>query len=140
MPVLQKGVAAIVNRMPKVIGPKGHAIADYATVGTFFLLGGLFWRRHRRAAVSAFICGGSELANTLLTSSPGGVTGLISFPTHGKIDMGLAATCAALPDFMAFADDSEAKWFRIMALNLTTVNGLTDFGGRGRTKRRRQAA
>jgi len=139
MPILQKGVAALANRMPKVISPKGHAIADYATIGTFFLLAGLFWGRNKRAAIAALICGGSELATTLLTDSPGGVAKVISFPTHGKIDMGLAATAASMPSFMGFEDDPEAKWLRIMGLNVTAVTAMTDFEQLRREPRRRAA-
>ena len=139
MPILQKGVAALANRMPKVISPKGHAIADYATIGTFFLLAGLFWGRNKRAAIAALICGGSELATTLLTDFPGGVAKVISFPTHGKIDMGLAATAASMPSFMGFDDDPEAKWLRIMGLNVTAVTAMTDFEQFRREPRRRAA-
>ncbi len=64
MPVLQKGVAALANQMPKVISPKAHAIADYATIGTFGLLAGLFWGRSKRAAIAALVCAGA--ANLLL--------------------------------------------------------------------------
>jgi hypothetical protein len=139
MPVLQKGVAALANRMPKVISPKGHAIADYAAVGTFFLLAGLLWRRNKRAGISALICGGSELAATLLTDFPGGVAKVISFPTHGKIEMGLAATAASMPSFMGFDNEPEAKWFRIMGLNVTAVTARTDFEPLRRQPRRRAA-
>ena len=139
MPILQKGVAALANRMPKVISPKGHAIADYATIGTFFLLAGLFWGRNKRAAIAALICGGSELATTLLTDFPGGVAKVISFPTHGKIDMGLAATAASMPSFMGFDDEPEAKWLRIMGLNVTAVTAMTDFEQLRREPRRRAA-
>jgi hypothetical protein len=140
MPVLQKGVAALANRMPKVISPKAHAIIDYATIGTWFTLGAWMWGRNKRAAISALVCGGAELATTLMTDFPGGVTDTISFPTHGKIDMGLAATASALPNFMAFDDEDEAKWFRIMGLNITAVGAMTDFSrGRSRTRRRRAA-
>lgn len=139
MPVLQKGVAALANRMPKIITPKAHAIADYAAIGTFFLLGGLLWRRNKKAAIAALACGGSELATTLLTDFPGGVSKVISFPTHGKIDMGLAATAASMPSFMGFDDEPEAKWFRILGLNVTVVAAMTDFGELRREPRRRAA-
>src|ERR1041385_3100158 len=140
MPVLQKGVAALANRMPKVISPKAHAIIDYATIGTWFTLGAWMWGRNKRAAISALVCGGAELATTLMTDFPGGVTDTISFPTHGKIDMGLAATASALPNFMAFDDEDEAKWLRIMGLNIAAVGAMTDFSrGRSRTRRRRAA-
>jgi hypothetical protein len=45
MPVIQKGVAALANRLPKVISPKAHAIIDYVTIGSFGLLAYLFWRK-----------------------------------------------------------------------------------------------
>src|SRR4051812_2778926 len=141
MPVLQKGVAALSDRMPKVISPKAHAIIDYATIGTWFALGAMMWGRNKRAAISAMICGGAELGTTLLTDFPGGVADVISFPTHGKIDMGLAATASALPNFMGFDDEAEAKWFRIMGINITAVGAMTNFnqGVQQRSRRRRAA-
>ena len=142
MPVLQKGVAALANRMPKVISPRTHAIIDYATVGTWFALGAWFWNRNKRASISAMICGGAELATTLMTdfNSNVSVADLISLPTHIKIDLGLAATATALPDFMGFDDEDEAKWFRIMGLNITAVGAMTDAEGSGSRVGRRRAA
>ncbi len=55
MLLLQRGVAALSGRMPKVISPKRHAIADYVTAGTFFLLGAIFWQRNQRAAIGALL-------------------------------------------------------------------------------------
>lgn len=127
MPIVQKGVAAFSDRMPKVISPQAHAIADYVTLGGFILMTALFWKRNKKAAIASLICAGSEAVNTMLTDFPGGVAKVISFPTHGKIDMGLAATASSLPNFMGFADDPEAKYFRVMGLNITTVGALTDF-------------
>jgi len=139
MPVLQKGVAALANRMPKVISPTTHAVIDYATIGTWFALGAWMFGRNKRAGISALICGGAELATTLITDFPGGVADVISFPTHLNIDMGLAATATALPNFMGFDDEDEAKWFRIMGLNVTAVTAMSDRSGTGRTRRRRAA-
>ena len=140
MPVLQKGVAAVANRMPKVISPKAHAIIDYATIGGWFALGAWMMGRSKRAGISALICGGAELATTLLTDFPGGVADIISFPTHLKIDMGLAATATALPNFMGFDDEDEAKWFRVMGLNMTAVGAMTNTGEGRQIGRRRRAA
>jgi hypothetical protein len=140
MPILQKGVAALADRMPKVISPTAHAIIDYATIGAWFALGAWMLGRNKRAGISAMICGGAELANTLMTDFPGGVADVISFPTHGKIDMGLAATASALPNFIGFDNEDEAKWFRIMGLNITAVGAMTDFSQGGRRVRRRRAA
>ncbi len=142
MPVLQKGVAALAHKMPKVISPKAHAIADYATIGTFFTLAGLLWGKNKRAAISALICGGAELTTTLLTDFPGGVADVISFPTHLKIDFGLAAAASAMPSFMGFDDEAEAKWFRILGLNVTAVAAMTETQGgeRLRSQKRTRAA
>lgn len=140
MPVLQKGVAAVANRMPKVISPKAHAIIDYATVGAWFALGAWMMGRSKRAGIGALICGGAELATTLMTDYPGGIADLISFPTHLKIDMGLAATATALPNFLDFDDEDEAKWFRLMGLNMTAAGAMTNPGERRQPARRRRAA
>ena len=61
-------------------------------------------------------------------SNPGGITDVISFPAHGKIDMGLAAMTATLPEFMEFSDEKEMGFFRVQALLITANAGLTDFG------------
>jgi hypothetical protein len=127
MPLMQKGVAALENRIPKVLSPKQHAIADYITLGGLVLMTALFWKRNKRAAIASLICAGAEATNTLLTDFPGGVTDVISFRNHGRIDMGLAATCSAMPNFMGFDDADEAKFFRMMGLNITAVGALTDF-------------
>lgn len=139
MPLIQKGAAAVANRLPKVISPKAHAIIDYVNIGTFGLLAYLFWEKNKRAAIAATTCGIAELTNTLLTDFPGGVTDVISFPTHGRIDMGLAATCFSLPNLMRFDDEAEAKWFRILGLGITGVTGMTNFSGLRRQRYRRAA-
>ena len=136
---LQKGVAAVADRMPKVITPKAHAIIDYATIGAWFALGAWFWGRNKRAAISAIACGGAELTTTLLTDFPGGIADVIDFPTHARIDMALAATATALPNFLVFDNEDEAKWFRTMGLNMTAVGAMTDFR-RGRNIRARRRA
>jgi hypothetical protein len=135
MPIVQKGVAALSGHMPKVISPKAHAIADYVNLGALILMTALFWKRHERAAIASLICAGGEAANTLLTDFPGGVAKVVSFPTHGKIDMGLAATASALPNFMGFSDDPEARYLRVMGLSITTVGAITDFGAARRRRR-----
>ncbi|HET9695334.1 MAG TPA: hypothetical protein VFP40_00625 [Terriglobales bacterium] len=140
MPIVQKGVAAFSDRMPKVISPKQHAIADYITLGGLALMGALFWKRHKRAAIGAIICAGAEATNTMLTDFPGGVAKVISFRTHGKIDMGLAAICSAIPNFFGFDEDAEAKFFRVMGLNITAVGALTDFSEPRAARRLRRIA
>ena len=141
MPVLQKGVAALTNRMPKVISPKGHAFADYVTIGAFGFLAYAFWKRNKHAAIAAMSCGVAELTTTLLADFPGGLSRRMSFATKGKIDMGLAAVCTSMPNLMGFDDEPEARWFRILGLGLTAYTGLTEFRELERESvRRRRAA
>mgnify|MGYP005811185421 CR=1 FL=1 len=130
MPILHKGVAAMSDHMPKVLSPKQHAIADYVTLGGLILMTALFWKKNKHVAHAALSCAVAEAANTLLTDFPGGVTDVIDFRNHGRIDFGLAAACSALPNIMDFDDEPEAKYFRIMALNITAVGALTDFSER----------
>ncbi len=139
MALLQRGVAVVTNRMPKVLSPRGHAIADYATIGMFALMTAVFWKRNRRAAISALLSGLAETGTVLLTNFPGGVVRVIDFPTHGKIDMGLGAATFTMPNLLGFDDEPEAKFFRMMGLNVTAVTGLTDFEGKQPELRRRAA-
>ncbi|MGZ4816271.1 MAG: hypothetical protein ACXVZV_12730 [Terriglobales bacterium] len=132
MPIMQKGIAALSDHLPKVISPKTHAIADYATLGGLVLMGVLFWKRRRRAAIGAIACAAAEAANTLLTDFPGGVTDAIDFHTHGRIDYALAAATSALPNFLGFGDEPEAKFFRMVGINVTTIAAMTDFDAQPR--------
>lgn len=115
------------KRMPKVLSPRGHAIADYLTVATFLVVGSVFWSRHKRAALASFICGGAELATNLLTNYPGGAAKLIPFHTHRTIDLGLAAMTATMPEFLNFEDDREKKFFLAQASVITVATNLTEF-------------
>lgn len=127
MPIMQKGIAAVSDHLPKVISPKAHAVADYATLGGFVLMAALFWRRNRRASIAAIACAAAEATNTLLTDFPGGVAKVIDYRTHGRVDLGLAATASALPGFMGFSGEREGKFFSAMGINITVVGALTDF-------------
>ena|SRR5581483_11288707 len=127
MPIFTGIANSLTKPLPKVLSPKGHAIADYASIGAFAVAGALFWRRNKRAALAALICGGAELLVNLLTDYPGGVTDVISYRTHGKIDLGLAAMSATMPEFMAFTDDREKKFFLVQAASVTAITNLTDF-------------
>jgi hypothetical protein len=125
---ISTGLANAATRyLPKVISPKGHALADYAVVGSFLLMGALFWRRNKPASIGALVCGGTGLANNLLTDYPGGISKAISFPVHGKIDVGLAGMTALMPEFMAFNHEPQKKFFIAQAALMTAVANLTDF-------------
>jgi hypothetical protein len=117
----------VTKRLPKVVSPKTHAVVDYLTIGAFFLAGALFWRRNRRAALAALVCGGTDLALSLLTDYPGGMSNVVSFPTHCKMDVGLAAMAAEMPRFMKFEDDKQKHFFLLQSAAMLGVTNLTDF-------------
>jgi hypothetical protein len=117
---------AVSQRLPKVVSPKAHAIIDYITAGFFLVAGMLFWKRNKRAALAALVCAGADLTLSLLTDYPGGVTSVISFPTHCKIDLGMAAMTAEMPRFMKFEDDTEKKFFLMQGAGIITATNLTD--------------
>lgn len=127
MPFTNMATAAMANKLPKVIDSKTHAFMDYATAATCFALGAMFWRRNKRASIGAVLCGSAIVATSMITDYPGGVKKLLTFQTHGKMDAGMAAMTAAIPNFLAFSDEPEAKYFRGLALAETVVAGLTDF-------------
>ena len=142
MPMLTSATNVLTRRMPKIISPNAHAVVDYLTAGSFLLTGAIYWSRNKRAALGAFICAGAELATSLLTDYPGGVKKVISFRNHGKIDLGLAAMTATMPEFMSFRDDREKTFFLAQAGVMTAATNLTDFGriSRVRSPRRRRKA
>ncbi len=127
MALLQKGIEIAAGRLPKVITPKTHAAIDYAVVGSFFLMGALFWRRNRRAAIGAAFCGAAFAANNLLTDYPGGASPLLSYKSHGRIDATLAGVTAALPRVLKISDHPQATFFDAQALAETCITALTDF-------------
>ena len=127
MALWQKGFRMAVGRMPKVIDPTTHAVLDYAVAGSFLLMGVLFWKRSKRAAIGSLFCGGATAANILLTDYPGGTHPIISYQTHGHVDKGLAAMTAAVPRLMRFEDEREARFFEVEALANIAIAGLTDF-------------
>jgi hypothetical protein len=131
MPILEHVARWTTNKMPKVINPTAHAVIDYAMAASFFGMAAFFWRRNKRAAIGALICGTAETVTALCTDYPGGVVDEISFETHGRIDFGMSALVASLPDTLRFNDEPESKFFRMQGLALATVTGLTDFTGSG---------
>src|SRR5271165_2216977 len=127
MALWQKGLRAAVGKMPKVIDPTTHAVLDCAVAGSFLLMGILFWKRNKRAAVSSLFCGGAAAANIWLTDYPGGGRKLISYKAHGHFDTGIAGMTAGMPRLLRFEDEPEASFFEIEALAQTAIVGLTDF-------------
>jgi hypothetical protein len=128
MPLWQQGTRALTRKMPKIIGPGTHAAADYAIAGMFFIAAALLWKRNRRAAVGSLLCGGAKVANAALTDYPGGVSGVLSYRTHGRIDATIAGLTASTPQLMGFAGEPEARLFGAQALAETLITGMTDYG------------
>lgn len=132
MPLATRAAQMVADRMPKVVDPKTHAVLDYVLGGTCLALGAFFWKRNKRAAIAATMCGAATLTNAMLTDYPGGVKKVLSFETHGRIDAGLAGLTATMPSFFAFRGEDEARYFMGLALAETVVTGLTDFESSGK--------
>lgn len=130
---LQKVASVGVDRMPSKISPGTHAMIDYglAIVTAIFAIRCL--RTNKAAAVAGIMASLCELTNIAMTDVPGGICKEISFPLHGRIDMGNSAMLAAMPKMMGFADDPESKFFYATAVASTVVTGLTDYTGTGAT-------
>ena len=131
MPILERATKWATNRMPKVINPTVHAIIDYGMAASFFAMAALFWKRNQRAAISCLVCGGAETVTSLLTDYPGGVTDVLSFETHGRIDFGMSGLISSMPNLMRFSDEDGSTFFRMQGLAMAAVTGLTDFTGTG---------
>jgi hypothetical protein len=120
------------EKMPKVISPKGHAIADYAMAAGAFAAAIAFFKANKKAAgVGALIAGAVEVLNPMITDFPGGVFKLISFPTHGRIDVGATTMVASLPKVMGLESGIETNFFYIHAAAAMGVVAMTNFGGNG---------
>jgi len=127
MALWQKAVRAAVGKMPKMIDPVTHSVLDYAVASSFLLMGILFWKRNKRAAVSSLLCGGAAAGNIWLTDYPGGSRKVVSYHAHGDIDTGIAGMTAGMPRLLRFEDEPEAVFFEVEALAQTALVGLTDF-------------
>jgi hypothetical protein len=127
MAIFNTAAKMALKPVPRFISPRAHAFMDYISVGSFLMSAAWFWSRNKRAALASVICGGTQLALSLLTDYPGGTNKAISFRVHGDIDLGLAAMSAAMPEFFAFEDDPEKKFFLAQGAVITAVRELTDF-------------
>src|SRR5438045_2618514 len=75
MALTDMAARAVADKLPKVIDPKTHAFIDYAVAGTFFILGAVFWRRNKRAAIGAMLCGGATAETSMQTEGTLGIGG-----------------------------------------------------------------
>jgi hypothetical protein len=116
------------DKLPRVISARTHAVIDYIHAGTNFLVGFLFQQRgNQRAANAAYALGASVLANALMTDYHLGVFRLYNFRVHGILDYGVAATSAAMPGVMGFADTPEASYFYAQGAGETAIAGISDY-------------
>jgi hypothetical protein len=127
MPLAHSAVKMLTKPLPDIISPQTHFVIDYITAGAFFASAAMVWKVNKRAAIGATICGAAEVAVASLTTRPGGERRAISFRTHGRIDMGLAAMTAMMPEFMGLEDAPQSRLFLIQSVAMTAVAGLTDF-------------
>ena len=128
MPITQRILGAALGRLPKFISPAQHALIDYAVAATFLAAGAALWKRHRRAGISAFLCGGAAAINGIITDYPGGLFPVIDFETHGQVDASLAGITVALPRLMGFSSDRQSRFFDLQATLATATSALTDYG------------
>jgi len=142
MAMFNNVVKMAVKPLPDVISARGHAVIDYMIAGAFFATAGLFWRRNKRAAMASLLCGGAQLGVSMLTDYPGGVRRTIKFSTRRKLDLGLAAMTAAMPEFLNFEHEPQRKFFTTQGLLITVANELTQFPkmSNDERKERRRAA
>ncbi len=143
MALIDTGVRTIAGRLPKVVSPKTHAIIDYATAGSFIVVGALMMKKHKRAGIASLIAGVAHATTAMLTDYPGGVAKVISFQKHGQIEAGIAAAVEAVPSLLGISDRWPATFFRVRGLGMAVVTGLTDFEeerGERRDRRRYRAA
>jgi hypothetical protein len=115
----------VTRRLPKVVSSRGHAIADYVTAGIFVAAGALFWKRNKRAAAASLLCGSAGLVLNLMTDYPGGIARVVSFPKHGRIDIGLAALTATMPELLGFHHGR--SFFLLQSGAITATTNLTRF-------------
>ena len=127
MSVLTNTADIATRRLPKLFSADAHHAADYLLVGSFAAAGAWFFRRNLRASLGAWISGASLLGLTLLTSYPGKHRRYLAFPLHGKIEIGMAAMVAAMPEFLRLEEDKERHYFAVKAGLLTIVSNLTAF-------------
>lgn len=131
-----------IPRLPKAIKPRAHRMLDWATIGTFFILGGLMWRRNKRGTIAALVNGGMVLGATLATDYEGNGERPLSFHTHGKLDVGQLSLAAACPHLFGFADEhpGHAWVFRAQAMTETVLVRMTDWEANRKKRLFRRAA
>lgn len=140
MPTLNRLAKFVAKPIPRIISPKAQAVLDYVLVGSFFGTASWFWRQNKRAALGALFCGSAKLAVTLLTDNPGGLRKIITPTVRREIDLGLAAMVATMPEFLAFKDEPEKKFFLAQGALITVGSELTQYSQRSSRRKERSRA
>jgi hypothetical protein len=136
MPVLTSAADVLTRKLPKLVSQDAHLALDYAIAGSLFAAGAWYWRRDRKAAFGSAICGASTLGLALLSSRPAGAKCAISFPVHRKLENGLSAMIATMPEFLHLENGRGRKPFLITAGVLTVLSNLTEFEPRRASRSR----
>jgi hypothetical protein len=131
MPLLQSAVKLVIKPLPDVINPRTHFVLDYVTAGAFLASSAFMWRVNKRASIGAALCGATEIALASLTTRPGSRPRPISFRTHGRLDLGLAAMTGMMPEFMGLEDAPQSKLFMAQGILITAIRELTNFDVEG---------
>lgn len=140
MPILNSVAQIIAKPFPRVISPKTRAVLDHINVGILLMSGAWFWRRNKRAALGALVGGSATLLLNLLTGYPGAARNVIAFRSRRDIDLGLAGMVATMPEFFAFKDDEERKFFMAEGVLMAVVTELTQFPESTSERKRVRAA
>jgi hypothetical protein len=117
----------VTKNLPKAIGPREHGMIDYADIALFFGVALLCRKINRPAAIAALGTGTFILVQSLLTDYPLGVTPVISFETHGKMDAAFASGSWMIPKVFGFSGTPAAKIFEINSAVEGSIVGMTDF-------------
>lgn len=132
MPALNMATRIATAPLPRILPPNGHAVVDFLTAGIFLGSAAWLWKKNRRAAVAALLCGSAELAVNLLTDYDGLRRKPFGLGIHRHLDFGLAAMTALMPEMLRF-DNAEKTFFVAQGAFMTATNQVTRFSaGSGR--------
>ncbi|MFB3812896.1 MAG: hypothetical protein ACE14L_02200 [Terriglobales bacterium] len=141
MPLMEKGVRAVADRMPKVITPKVHTIIDYGVAAAFLAVAIKSLKSgSKKAGISAIIVAASELALIMMTDMPGGIARVVDLETHLKIDYGISGLVGSMPNAMGFSDEWQSWFFRSQGMSIAAVASLTSTRTAFDSRRARRAA
>jgi hypothetical protein len=140
MPTLNSIARVAAKPLPRIVSPRAQSILDYILVGTFLGAAGWFWRHSKRAAVASVLCGTAKLAVSVLTDYPGGVQRIIDHNTRRDIDLGLAAMVATMPEFLAFKNEPEKKFFLLQGALIAAGTEMTQYAQRPQRRKEHKRA